>query len=291
MKDYFLWFFLAALSSVLIAGYLLPGPLPSTIPHPGEKANHQAGEFILYGDTRTNHDVHKDVVAQIRRLDFEFVINTGDLVEDGRKPVLWEHFRHIIGPLRDEYYPAVGNHEQWNRGGKSHMRKAFPFVPETGYYSIEKLGIRFVFVNQYEPFSADSKQYKWLENQLRTPRPVMVIMHEPHFQANHSANEKTREQLIPLLKRYQTTAVFYGHSHMFGLKREDDLAFIVTGGGGAPLYSPNPEELDKSIKEHHFIHFQRTENGLFGSVIGRKGETLYEFTLPLKIREEAAPVL
>jgi len=237
--------------------------------------------FVVYGDTRTRLEKHRKIVELIRSLRPDFIINTGDLVERGADPKDWSQFSRIIEPLEAEYLPAVGNHEQWNGGGKENFREAFPQVPQSGYYSRRRWGIHFIFLNQYLPYSQGSSQHDWLQGELEKTGPTIVVMHEPHFRANHSANLKTARVLVPLLKKHDVDAVFYGHSHMFGLKREEGITYVVTGGGGAPLYEPNPHTLDVYHKKNHFIYFQRREEGLLGQVIGIDGNVLHQFSVDL----------
>src|ERR1700753_710914 len=70
--------------------------------------------FIAYGDTRSQPDVHRAVIARIVAARPEFVIQSGDLVENGRSSQQWAEFDKIEQPLRDAkiaYYPARGNHD------------------------------------------------------------------------------------------------------------------------------------------------------------------------------------
>src|SRR6516162_5933184 len=42
-----------------------------------------AFQFVVYGDTRTRHDVHRAVIAAVLKYtDPDFIVHTGDLVED-----------------------------------------------------------------------------------------------------------------------------------------------------------------------------------------------------------------
>src|SRR5271157_251067 len=75
----------------------------------------KAFEFVVYGDTRTRHDVHRTVVAAILRYSHpEFVLHLGDLVENGGDPALWPIFFDIEGELlrKAAFFPALGNHER-----------------------------------------------------------------------------------------------------------------------------------------------------------------------------------
>jgi hypothetical protein len=42
--------------------------------------------------------------------------------------------------------------------------------------------------------------------------------------------------LVPLFEQYGVDAVFSGHSHAYERYAYNGIQYIVTGGGGAPLY-------------------------------------------------------
>ena len=70
--------------------------------------------FVAYGDTRSQPDKHRAVIAEIVRMRPEFVLQSGDLVARGADPAEWTEFDAITRPLRDAhiaYYPARGNHD------------------------------------------------------------------------------------------------------------------------------------------------------------------------------------
>ena len=70
--------------------------------------------FVVYGDTRSNPEAHQRVIQEIISLHPEFVLQSGDLVSDGRNPRQWAEFDRITEPLRAAhiaYYPARGNHD------------------------------------------------------------------------------------------------------------------------------------------------------------------------------------
>src|ERR1035441_8007931 len=44
-------------------------------------------QFVVYGDTRTRHEVHREVIASVLKYSNpDFVLHTGDLVADGNVP-------------------------------------------------------------------------------------------------------------------------------------------------------------------------------------------------------------
>lgn len=243
--------------------------------------------FVVYGDTRTNPDIHREVVGRIADRDPKFVVNTGDLVADGSNSRLWATFTSIIGPIREGYYPVVGNHERWNRGGKGNFLNNFPEVPDEGYYDFERMGIHFVVVNQYVPYGRGSNQYSWFRSQIddddTSYTPTLVFMHEPHFRASeeHGGDPTTRDDLVPLMEREDVDAVFYGHSHTFGLRREGGITYVVAAGGGAPLYHPIKQNMVFSRAVHHFVLITKGKGGLGADVVAKSGAVIYEFDIGL----------
>src|ERR1035441_9943980 len=75
----------------------------------------QPYHFLLYGDTRTRHDVHRKVIEQILKNGIpDFALQSGDLVENGFDNALWPTFFDIERDLLRQtvLFPALGNHER-----------------------------------------------------------------------------------------------------------------------------------------------------------------------------------
>ena len=70
--------------------------------------------FVVYGDTRTNVQVHRRLVEQIMKHDLDFVVHVGDLVSRGDEYKLWgpQFFEPMKGLIeRVPVYIVKGNHE------------------------------------------------------------------------------------------------------------------------------------------------------------------------------------
>ncbi|HEY9141035.1 MAG TPA: metallophosphoesterase, partial [Bryobacteraceae bacterium] len=90
-------------------------------------------EFVVYGDTRTRHEVHRKVIAAVLQHSHpDFVVQTGDLVNDGGDPAVWPIFFDIERDLLRQvaYYPALGNHER-------HSHNYTDFMQAAPYYSFD----------------------------------------------------------------------------------------------------------------------------------------------------------
>ncbi|MGA3242867.1 MAG: hypothetical protein ABSG03_42035 [Bryobacteraceae bacterium] len=68
--------------------------------------------------------------------------------------------------------------------------------------------------------------------------------------SRHNAN-KEMTALIPLFEKYRVTAAFFGHDHNHQHYLKNDIHYVITGGGGAPLYDVAMPPIDITIKCQH----------------------------------------
>ena len=231
--------------------------------------------FIVVGDTRSGVDAHRRVIERISQEVPDFVLGTGDMVDDGYRQDQWQQFFDVEGPvLRDNvYFPAVGNHDRQGRGRTADSYRALFSVPDNGgdterYYAFSYAAARFLVLDSNEYSFALSDQTAWLERELIAARQdpavrhVFVVMHHPPFSiALHGGNRDLRERWTPLFETYQVTAVFSGHDHVYERAEHNGLHYFVSGGGGAPLYPrrphPSPVDLEAVKKLERAFHFLR----------------------------------
>jgi 3',5'-cyclic AMP phosphodiesterase CpdA len=231
--------------------------------------------FIVMGDTRNGVDAHRRVVERVAQEVPDFVLGTGDMVDDGSNAEQWQQFFEIEHRLlRDNvYFPAVGNHDRQGRGRTADSYRAFFSVPENGggterYYGFSYAAARFLVLDSNEYSFALSDQTAWLERELiaarqdPTIRHVFAVMHHPPFSISvHGGSRDLRERWTPLFEKYQVSAVFSGHDHVYQRAEHDGIRYFVSGGGGAPLYprrpNPNPVDLEAVKKFERAFHFLR----------------------------------
>ncbi len=224
-------------------------------------------QFVVFGDTRTRHEFHQRVVAAILKTRPDFVIHTGDLVSDGSDTAQWPIFFSIERELLRNavFYPVLGNHERNNPQYYEFFDVKSPF------YSFNWGNLHFTLLNSdvgNAAMSAAAKeafwqeQLKWLEEDLaKSQKSTMrfVAFHHPPFTAmgkRAAGTERMQADFVPLFEKFKVTAVFNGHDHNYQHHEKNGVNYIVTGGGGAPLYTldaPIPGVTKKVEKTEHYV--------------------------------------
>src|SRR5580765_3067407 len=259
---------------------------------PGQEGNSKNLRFVVYGDTRRGGNeidlaARHRVVAAAMAQQPAFIVQTGDLVQYGNDPKEWVEFDRLIQPIRDQhiaYYPAKGNHDL-GENSKYSTEILDPVQAgdkEKTYYRFDVQALRFLAldtesrsqgataIDEYiktESTGAKGKkvrsksvtQYKWLKDQLEQAQTdkvfVIPFFHRALFSVGFHGNDLFLQSLLhPLFKQYGVRLVFQGHDHLYYRTIRDGITYVVTGGGGAPLYDVRMNALKKddvAKKVHH----------------------------------------
>jgi|JI10StandDraft_1071094.scaffolds.fasta_scaffold10879_7 hypothetical protein len=207
--------------------------------------------FVVYGDTRSSSDAHRQLVERIRAEVPDFLLGTGDLVDDGAIKGQWQTFFDVEGPLLADnvFYPALGNHDRQGRARSAEAYRARFALPEGGtdperVYAFTYGPARFVVLDSNSASFALTDQTAWLERELAAARQdkairhVFVVMHHPPYSISiHGGQRDLRERWTPLFEKYGVAAVFSGHDHCYERAEANGVRYFVSGGGGAPLYA------------------------------------------------------
>lgn len=254
--------------------------------------------FVVYGDNRSDDAAHSSVVRAMAKAEGEFLVNTGDLVEDGSNEIDWQHFFEIERPiLRDRaLFASIGNHELVETGGGSFLRyfgeevdggAAPPGDRRRFARSLRWGSARFLFVNAMDSF-ATTEERKWLDAELARidQEPGLafrfVVLHQgPYSSGPHGPNPRMwNTGLVEALREHRIDLVFCGHDHLYERGEAKGLKYVVSGGGGAPLYPVKKRLASSPIAEsaHHFIEvsikdqsFAMVARRVDGSVLDRCG--------------------
>jgi len=94
----------------------------------------------------------------------------------------------------------------------------------------------------------------------------IIIFHEPGWSAGgHGNNSVVQDNIQPLCETYGVDIVFAGHNHYYARADVNGIQHITTGGGGAPLYTPD-SSYPYVVAAEETLHFCEIEI---------HGETLY----------------
>ena len=239
----------------------------------------QPFHFAVLGDTRTRHNIHQQIVNRIIDEDPLFVLNTGDLVSQGNNMSDWEHFFRINDSLirNVPYYTVLGNHEQ----DSENYYDFFSLPGNESYYFFSVGDALFIILDMEGPdyytprylqgenreafWNNISREYfekekEWLENILELNNDagfIFVLFHPTYYSIKKSRvadAERRRAYWGDIFERQNVTAVLNGHDHYYHHAVNAGTHYIVTGGGGAPLYATDsiqPETVTYKKIEHY----------------------------------------
>ena len=212
--------------------------------------------FAVYGDSRSNPEVHGQVVRLIQSWRPDFVLHTGDLTSGWGYSAWGRDFFRPAAPLIATtcLWPAQGNHDL--QGNFYFDFFALP-KPER-WYTFRWGNARFFALDTNALWPYPEEQQGWLDAELaRDPATwTIVFLHAPPYSGGtHGGDALIRELLVPIFEKRHVDLVFAGHDHIYertvplraGERDErNGVTYVVTGGGGAPLYRFTPESCTAS---------------------------------------------
>ncbi len=239
----------------------------------------QTWKWIAYGDTRNNppNIRHKAVLESLiaNSPDYKFIINVGDLVDNGDILSQWEGFipetSDVLGGLGQDQVPpkymaTPGNHdatetalglEYWNTFLPGQLAQ---FGNNGLFYMFDYENARFVVMDS-DKSSETGEQLTMMMNAIENnPKTwLFVLWHHPIFAFGEKTYQDKFHDLwgVPL---YQNGCdiIFTGHEHYYvrskklalngemnpPLDPENGTVQVVTGNGGASLDIPVPTNDD-----------------------------------------------
>ena len=203
--------------------------------------------FAILGDSRTCPDDWAKVAAAVTAKKPQFAVFDGDMVTWGMRDYEWDE--QFFYPAKDffstiPFYAVIGNHE-----ANSPLFNKFFITPDKKNWQ-QKIGsVLIIGIDGTMDWETEGAQTKWLENILKNSNAKFIFL-ASHYPAYTSGGhgwlkdgrpaEKTirvaQDVIMPILKKYNVTAMFSGHDHFYERSEPDNgVTMIVTGGAGAPL--------------------------------------------------------
>ncbi len=212
--------------------------------------------IAIYGDTKTNHEVHQKIVNNIITYHPQLVVHTGDEVNMGFMKNEWNKFNSITKDLRSTamYFPVPGNHEF----EAPQYYANFDLPEPKKWYSYSNGGLLMLFFNTNVDIDTASQQYKYfvkvLEEKGKSASYIIAIAHHPPYTtaAHQRRTAELQEVFTPLFKKYNVSALFSGHVHAFEHSVVNSMQYVVTGGGGASLHK---QKYASSFSKKYYFGF------------------------------------
>ena len=195
--------------------------------------------FVAFGDTRSDSAAHQSVIDGILTCDFAFATHVGDFINDGYSMSDWRTFFNVEDTLLGDHHflPAIGNHEApfWP------YDTLFILPDSEDYYSLNYGNAHVVILNT--EIDLYGVQRDWLINDLilasndSTIDWIFASFHRPPYSSgNHGSQMDVRNAWCSIFEQYNVDIAFAGHDHDYERTISiNDVVYIVTGGGGAPL--------------------------------------------------------
>lgn len=213
--------------------------------------------FCVLGDMTHNskgESLYDVIIETMDSYDYDFIINTGDIIRDASKQKSWHYFFNdmVEHGSHNPYIIAMGNWDYKHDVEGKKFEYFFPYDygnPPEHYYSFDYSNAHFIILESFKlPFSLEvhisDRQFRWLKDELAANQDkwLFIILHVPPYSTgDHNMNEKLISKLCSLFYMYKVDVVFSGHDHnyeCFWVNRTEKWGgtyYFVTGGGGATL--------------------------------------------------------
>ncbi len=194
--------------------------------------------------------LYEKAVAEINHLNPDFVVITGDLVNDPNSVSQIKEFKRItakINPKIPVYY-TPGNHDLGQTPDKKSIRK---YKKSYGgdKFSFRHKGSSFIGFNtsliKNKLAKPEQKQFNWLTEKLKESQKanhIILFCHYPFF--NKTVDEPTaysnidlgyRDKYLNLFRDNKVVALFSGHYHNNSISTFGKIQLVTTSALGKPL--------------------------------------------------------
>jgi predicted phosphodiesterase len=222
------------------------------------------GRIVVYGDSRPavtgesffmgRSDPAAERALIIKRIAAEkpdLIIHSGDLVQRGSSDDHWEAFdetHRAIFDAKIPFHTALGNHEYEGdtKEALGYYHRRFPDKKRCRWYAVQAGPLLFAMLDsnfdalapEFVP-AQDEWYLKTLKEAEADPavHAVIVVSHHPPYtnSAVHGPSEETRRRFVDPASKFRKFKMYVaGHVHNYERFQIGGVAFLVSGGGGAP---------------------------------------------------------
>jgi len=237
--------------------------------------------FAVYGDCRTYPYRHRKIVEQIIKKEVDFVVISGDLVEDGGIYQQWQQqfFKPLKGLAESvPVYAVKGNHDL---SRQNYFEKLLVPSGQTANFSFDYGPVHFYCADNYVGTETQILALIAADIGASTSTWKFVSYHEPTINFGGHWSDWAYPDALSTFAEAGADFVITGHSHQYERFRPiapppgidgSYVTYITSAGGGAPLYNVKPSLYHAHAKKiHHFCLFHIKGNKLTMDTIDING--------------------
>lgn len=263
--------------------------------------------FAFIGDSRMpfGYGPNADSIFAIARQQLDslhplFVIHGGDFVQIGTS-AQYSHFVAQIDSFSVNVLTVRGNHEIYADEGPFEYDSIFGPTDYSFDYGI----YRFIILadcqqdstlNYYGTHNIDylvsTDQLNWLDSLLQDAQNrgmiSFIFAHVPPYQPGHDTTYclgysyyyprpnyqmSHTQEFTDMLARRHVPVAFFSHHHFYDRHEYNGVLYIISGGGGAPLYSPPLSSPPYGCSCYHFLLFELDSTGVMHAYFYHIGES------------------
>jgi len=249
--------------------------------------------FAAYGNSC--FDVpHAEIARLVAKEKPDFIIHTGNMVQDGRHYWQWEDL--FFRPIRQTidhipFRPAMG-YRDW-RGSETAGKifsLLFDLKQDDRFYSFDHGPVHFICLDSCAPLR-DEEQIKWLDKDLAASNAPwkIVFTHRPIFNCGGHDPGAGREPYIRAFQKHNVDLHLSGryrfYQRFFPLHTPDagpesSVTYLITGAAGWGYDTPLPNSVVAAgVKQRHYMLFTVEGNKLTGEAKDVQGRILDSFSI------------
>lgn len=216
------------------------------------KYDESVWSFVVYGDLRQGFGVYQKLALEMGSIKPSplLAVCLGDVLLRPGVEAEWENFWKYSKPITDRM-PLImvrGNHEGNSPAAEWLLHKETRIPEEKPFYYTRQLKNQKIIVLDTEIVNEENTisniQLNWLKDELLSAANsnkidgIFIFMHRPLYrQGIHQDETLTNAAEMHKLfcQNKKIKAVIAGHEHLFNFQNRDDINYIISGGGGAPL--------------------------------------------------------
>jgi len=194
--------------------------------------------------------LYEKAVSEINRLNPDFVVITGDFVNDQNSEAQIDEFKRITAKIKPSIpvYYSPGNHDIGQVPTPESLEK-YKKNYGSDRFSFEHKGAAFIGFNtgliKAKLEEPEQEQYNWLTKKLKESRKaqhILLFTHYPFFNKTVDEPESysnigtgNRLKYLELFEENGVDAVFTGHHHNNGLANYENVQLVTSSSLGKPL--------------------------------------------------------